>query len=205
MPSWVIVSKQEASQFIRVALSEVQDIWYDMAVGLIEEHTGWTLTAESSITERVDGLGTDYFELKKYPIASVTSVTLQGSAVNSNYYNVEWDKVRLYSYRGEDLTLYTGLYSLDYFPYGSGNLTVVYNAGGYASLPNRYLQAVKACILMVCKEFSTNFRGEGSDQMYRKYRPDRTQNPEEVLMSYGQHGKITGILKAFLPRKRQYA
>lgn len=203
--SWNIVTKQQASDFVRVPLSKMEDIWYDMAIGLIEDHTGWTLTATSAITERVAGNGTDILMVSKYPISSVTSVTVEGVSLNSSYYGVYWDSIQLYSYRGEDITLYTGLYSINWFPYGVGNITVVYNAGGYSSLPNNYLQAVRACILMVCKEFSTNFRGEGSDQMYKKYRPDRTQNPEEVLLNYGQHGKINGILAKFLPQRRNWA
>ena len=44
-------------------------------------------------------------------------------------------------------------------------------------------------------------RNEGSDQVLRKYRPDRTMMPEEVLKSYGVHGKIMGIIQANLPRR----
>lgn len=205
MAAWDIVSKADVSKFVRVPLTEMQDIWYEMAVGLIEEFTGWTLTAQSAITERVDGNGTDFIMVNRFPISAVTSLTLEGSSISSTYYGVTWDSIKLYSYRGEDITIYTGLYAINYFPYGSGNITVVYNAGGYASLPNKYYQSVRSCLFMIIKEFSTNFRGEGSDQMYKKYRPDRTQNPEEVLLNYGQHGKIMGIIKAFLPQKRHYA
>lgn len=203
--AWEIVSSSIVKDFIRVPQSDMQDIWYDMAVGLIEEHTGWNLTATLGITEKTDGNGTDFLAVQNAPIASVASVKVEGDTIPSGYYHVRWDSIRLLSYRGEDVSLYNGLYSITHFPFGVGNIEIVYDGGGATALPNKYLQSVKSCILMVCKEFSTNFRGEGSDQMYRKYRPDRTQNPEEVLLNYGQHGKITGILKAFLPTRKNFA
>lgn len=203
--SWEIVTKNDAKQFIRVPTIEIQDLWYDLAVGLIEEHTGWTLTAQSGITERVNGTGADYLETEKFPISAVTSIVVEASSLSSSFFAVRWNMIQLLSYRGEDITDYGGLYSINEFPFGIGNVTVVYNAGGHTSLPNKYLRATQMTILMLIKEISTNFRGEGSDQRYKTYRPDRTQNPEEVLLNYGQHGKMQGILKANLPIKRMYA
>lgn len=203
--SWEIVTKADTKNFIRVPLDEIQDLWYDLALGLVEEHTGWTLTPEADITERVNGTGADYIETEKFPISSVSSVTIESSSLSLGFMAARWNMIQLLSYRGEDITNYGGLYSINEFPYGIGNVTVVYSCGGALSLPNRYYRTVQMTMLMLIKEISTNFRGEGSDQMYKKYRPDRTQNPEEVLLNYGQHGKMQGILKTNLPKRRLYA
>ena len=205
MAAWEIVTKADVQSFTRIPLVEMQDIWYEMAVGLIEEHTGWTLTAESNITEKVNGTGADFIQPSQIPISSVSSVTVLSSSLSSGFYKVNWHVIQLLSYRGDDITDYGGLYSITEFPYGIGNVTVVYDAGGYSSLPNKYLRAVQMCMFFLIKEISQNFRGEGSDARYKKYRPDRTQNPEEVLENYGQHGKMFGIMNRFLPKRKYYA
>lgn len=203
--AWEIVTKNDAKEFIRVPTLDIQDLWYDMALGLIEDHTGWTLEAQSGITERANGSGTDILETEIFPIQSVSSIVIESNGLSSGFYTTRWNWIQLLSYRGEDITDYGGLYSITEFPFGIGNVTITYNAGGYDSLPNKYKRATQLTMLMLIKEISTNFRGEGSDQMYKKYRPDRTQNPEEVLLNYGQHGKMQGILKANLPIRRLYA
>lgn len=205
MATWDIISVDQASKFIRIPQSEIQDFWYDVSIGLIEQHTGWTLDIVDNIDEKIDGTDSTHIEVTQFPISSVSQVKVMGDIIPSSYYAVKWNMIQLLSYRGEDVSIYNGLYSIDVFPYGVGNVQVIYDCGGVNSLPNKYKQAVTMCLLMLCKEISTNFRGEGSDQILRKFRPDRTQNPEEVLINYGQHGKMEGILKALLPKRKHFA
>lgn len=205
MATWDIVSKEDTKQFIRVPVDDIQDLWYDLALGMIEEHTGWTLESDTNITELVNGTGADYIQVANFPIASVASISIESLGISSGFYATRWYMIQLLSYRGDSITDYGGLYSICEFPYGIGNVTVTYNCGGFDSLPNKYARATQLTMLMLMKEISTNFRGEGSDQRYKNYRPDRTQNPEEVLLNYGQHGKMQGILKANLPKQRLYS
>lgn len=205
MAVWDIVSLRDVSKFVRIPQSDIEEIWYEIAQGFIEEHTGWSLNENLAVTEKIDGTGAIHVEPSYVPLSSVTELKLQGSVVPSTHYQVNWDSIRLLSYRGDDITIYDNIYSIAEFTFGVGNVEVTYNCGGYDSLPSKYQYAVRACFLYIIKELSVFYRGEGSDQMLRTYRPDRTQNPEEVLINYGSHGKIYGILSKFLPEKKLYA
>lgn len=203
--AWEIVSKESVASFIRVPEDRMMDVWYDMSIGLIEDHTGWYLDAQTNITELTSGNGSNFLVPDVVPIASVSSIRIEGSLVPPTHYVTSWDMIQLKSYRSDDILQSDMLYSIGEFNLGTRNIEIVYNSAGYNGLPRKYKEALKSCIFFICKEFSVNFRGEGSDQMMRKYRPDRTMNPEEVLMSYGQHGKIKGILNTILPLHKRYS
>lgn len=205
MATWDILTKEQVSSFIRVPEDRMVDDWYDMAIGHIESHTGWYLDPVLNITEIISGAGADYIVPDYVPISSVTSIQVNGITVPPTYYVVSWDMIQLKSHRPDDVTAAQMLYTINDFTLGSKNINISYSSSGYNGLPRKYKEPVKLCIYFICKEISVNFRGEGSDQIMRKYRPDRTMNPEEVLMGYGQHGKIMGILNTLLPQHKRYS
>ena len=207
--SWEIVTKTDTAKFCRVATTELLDSWYDISLGLIERHTGWySLSVEEDVVEYVNGPGNAIL-VPKFPINSVSSIYISGVILPSTYYYTAWNQIEIRTYRIDevyDLTVQLERITNwgEAFPFGIRNINLTYNVGGVESLPSKYLYSLKSTLLMVIKEFSTVPRNEGSDSMLKKYRPDRTMLPEEVLTSYGVHGKIKGILKAMLPKQRVY-
>lgn len=208
--SWELADKEEVAEYCRTTQQFLRDEWYDSALGMVEDHTGWySLTTPIDVDEYVSGNGSAIL-VPKTPINSVTSVYVQGTLLPAVYYYVAWNGIEIVTYRpGEvyDVTVQLG-YRLNWgevFPDGLRNIRLVYNVGGMTSLPTEYQYKFKLAMLMIIKELSTVPRNEGSDTMLNKYRPDRTMLPEEVLTSYGMHGKINGILNSVLPKQRLYA
>jgi len=192
---WQIITKEQAAEFARVNVQSVDDIWYDNIVGIVERYTGWShLEEAATITERFHGNGTPFL-LCQHPINSVTSIQVSNSLLSSSSYIVDWSKIYLIN---DDVG--NGI-PLNVFKKGIKNILITYNAGGTDSLPSSYLQSLKNTLLLCLKEMIAIPRNEGSDQTLRKYRPDRTMAPEEVLQSYGIHGKIQGIIKTNLPNR----
>lgn len=188
---WTIVTKEQSAEYARVNTLSIDDAWYDIMIGAIETYTGWHYL--ESPTDRIDrfhGTGTPYL-LCKTPINSVSSIIVSGSSLSSSEYSAEWNKIYLIN---------DGTVS-NIFKNGIKNVIVSYNVGGTNSLPSNYIESLRSTLLMCLKEFIAIPRNEGSDQTLRKYRPDRTMMPEEVLKSYGIHGKIQGIMKANLPSR----
>lgn len=203
--AWEIVSDTDVANYVRFPVNNLRDAWYDQAIGIIEGFTGWSLTEENNITEVLDGTGTSDLKPEKIPISSVTSINISGINIPTSYYYVTWSGIKLKSHRDFSVQLSSGLYEIIDFPYGVANITIEYSCGGFNILPRKYQEAIKAATFMIIKEYTVIPRSEGSDQVMRTYRPDRTMLPEEVLMNYGTHGKIRGILNAMLPQERLFA
>lgn len=207
--SWEIITQTQAANFSRVQESQLDNVWYDIAIGAIESHTGWESLAQTqTIAEYLDGTGSNILKTR-LPLNSVSLVQVVGTTVPSSYYYAGWYGIEMRSYvPGDTFQTYMLLERLlayeNIFPMGLKNVYVEYNYGGISSLPNKYIAAIKSCLLQIIKEISTVPRTEGSDSMLKKYRPDRTLMPEEVLREYGVHGKIHGILAASLPKQKMW-
>jgi len=192
-PMWKIVSKDEVSNFARISAGSIEDMFYDTTLGVVETFTGWSnLEAPINIIHTAHGHGSPIL-LAHAPINSVASITVNGAVISPSLYYVSWDKI--YMKNSEENP------RLQVFKRGFANIELAYNIGGIASIPENYQQSLKATLLLCIKEMVAIPRNEGSDQVLRKYRPDRTMMPEEVLKSYGVHGKIMGIIQANLPRR----
>lgn len=205
--AWTIVTEEETASYCRVVASFLRPEWYTLALGAIENYTGWySLDEAETVQDYFDGSGSSHLR-PLFPINSVTSIQVHGITVPAAYYYVKWNAIQMRSYRPDQSYATTLLLDREtaygtVFPYGMKNIYVDFNVGGTASLPAKYLNNLRLCLLMIIKEFTVMPRGEGSDYKMNKWRPDRTLNPEEVLTSYGVHGKINGIIRAFLPRKK---
>lgn len=190
---WTIISKDRAAEFARVNVDSIDDLWYDEILGTIEVYTGWySLENGIDVTERRHGSNSPLLLLKS-PINSISSIIINGSLLSSSAYDYDWNKVYMINESSDA--------PLAVFSKGIKNIIISYNVGGTDSLPSKYLNALQMTMLLCMKEYVAIPRGEGSDQTLRKYRPDRTQAPEEVLQSQGIHGKIQGILRVNLPSR----
>lgn len=207
---WEIISKEEVSQFIRVPVLEISDLWYDLVISLIEDYTGWySLDYAEDIIEDIDGDGSAFLRTQ-IPINSVSTILLNGVGVPSSYYSTKWHGVTLKTYISDtsiiDHEMFYNMYEFGfYFPIGLSNINVSYNAGGISSLPARYRNKIRTALLLCIKELSIIPRNEGSDQMMREYVPRKQTNRGEVLKRFGVHGKIMGIIESILPPKSRFA
>lgn len=192
---WDIVSKEQTATYARVSIQNIDDYWYDNIVGMVEHFTGWRhLDEAQNIVTRCHGTGTPFLAIHA-PINTITSIVVSQETISSSLYTYDWNKVYMIN---DDLN--TG-YANNFFKRGVKNVVVTYNVGGTSNLPTYLFESLQQSMLMCLKELIAIPRNEGSDQTLRKYRPDRTMMPEEVLKSYGVHGKIQGILKANLPMR----
>lgn len=189
---WNIISKSDLAEFARISAGSIDDIWYDATLGIIETFTGW-----SHLEEPVNKIYTTHGHnspilVSLSPINTVNSITVNSKVISPSLYFVSWDKIYMKN-DDENRNMV--------FVRGFGNITVDFNIGGTSAIPDHFQQALKGTLLLCLKEMVAIPRNEGSDQVLRKYRPDRTMMPEEVLKSYGVHGKIMGIVQANLPRR----
>lgn len=204
--AWELVSKSDVAKNIRVAAPDIQDIWYDSAIGLVERFTGWNLVAAQSYTEYGDGNGSEIFTPEVLPLNSVSSLKISTQLIPSTAYLVRWDGVYFKTPEVLPTTPYTtSLIYYNHFPFGIGNVYIEYNGGGITNLPSKYSSYLPMTLTYIIKELSVLFRNEGSDNVLEKYRPDRSQVKEEVLQNYGIHGKVRGIIKSWYPIKMRVA
>lgn len=188
---WTIVTKNDVAEYARINISNIDDSWYDIVLGIVENKTGWfSLENAVDVTETVHGNNSPIMVVKA-PINSITSIVANNSIISPSTYTFTWNKIYMKNK--------TDRSTLSVFPPGIANIDITYNVGGTDSLPPDYQENLRATLLLCLKEFVAVPRNEGSDQMLKKYRPDRTMMPEEVLQSYGLHGKISGIIKSLLP------
>lgn len=190
---WTLVTKEELATYARININNIDESWYEIVLGIIEDRTGWNYLEDAQdVVDIVHGNGSPILAVRS-PINSVSSIVINGATLASSAYTFTWNKI--YMVNNTDRT------SLSVFSPGISNIRLSYNIGGIDSLPNHYQQALRSTLLLCLKEFVAIPRNEGSDQILKKYRPDRTMMPEEVLQSYGLHGKISGIIKTQLPQR----
>src|SRR6478609_5940525 len=98
--AWQIISKEDTSKYIRLPVVQLEDLWYEMSLGLIEQYTGWEGLEEDAetITETLDGTGMSYLPTRT-PLASLSSLSIFGVTMPTSYYDVRWDGLYLKTYR----------------------------------------------------------------------------------------------------------
>ena len=95
--SWEIVTRQEVSAFGNIPESTLESEWYDWAASIMEAETGYANIGESATvsSETHDGDGTDLLRVDYPPIVSVTSVSIDDTAISSTRYKVYSHYIRL--------------------------------------------------------------------------------------------------------------
>lgn len=187
--AWEAVSKAEVARISGTKEDNIHDEWYDWAVGLIKRHSrihNIGTDAEVVVTEERDGNDTRRILVNKPPIISVTSVTIDGYTVSSDYYTHDSVSIVLTDNLPTNPHLAT-----ERFANGAKNVTLVYTSGGVDS-------AVSAAIALIIKEFSGLERSEGAEARLQFYQVGKNRATEAPLVEWGVHGKIVGIIKSFL-------
>jgi len=126
---WEYCSKEDVADYSGVAIASMKDSWSEFAESMINTHTGRTFGGTQTYTESYDGDGTDTLILNNYPVSSVTSLAIGGTAVSSSQYKVyEEGYVRLVkSNTGTALDEAMSVNDV-VFPKGQQNVTITYVA-----------------------------------------------------------------------------
>jgi hypothetical protein len=208
--SWSIVTKTQASEFARIPVANMNDIWYDIAISAVERHTGFQsleTQVDAPITHTFSGTGASFIELYK-PLVNVTSLRVLNVELPTTFYTVRWDGIELNTYRPYPVIMSTVYF--DYFtnngfifPVGTNNVQATFTYGGFMNLPSSLQGTIKMAMLLILKELTVPPRNEGSDQIMKSYGANR--NTSEVLMIGGVHGKIQAILQSVTPLRVKWA
>lgn len=134
--AWNFTSKAKVASLFGISSTVLQDEWSDWVEGLIKNYEGKDyISATSSVTETHDGDGTNLIVTNQSPIVSVTTLSIDSSAVSSADYKVYDSYVKLIATSNPLLVTasqQTGLH----FPEGEQNVSITYVAGT-ATVPVR--------------------------------------------------------------------
>jgi hypothetical protein len=181
--AWEIISKSTVAELIGVSSSILRDEWYDIAVALIERYTGRkNIASPRNIVESHYVWDTPIITVRNPPILQVGYIKIEGTLLPTNAYSwtqrqilFDSGKLNLHERRHVEVGYVSGTTDTDF--------------------------AVGACIAFVVKELANMRTMEGAESLIQFYKPGRSTATEEPLREWGQHGKIKGIIEAFLGRK----
>jgi len=195
--AWEMISKEEVALLAGIKQSDLRDIWYNMATGIVGRIAGiWNVGAPTSITEVRDGRDLPRIDVHQPPISAVTSVTVDGYSVDSAYISYDTTSIVL-SDSG-----YTGNPYADdqVITEGDKNVTLVYTSG-----TSTIDYSVALVVALIIKELANLHTMEGSEAVIQFYRPGQSAATEDPLIRWGIHGKIEGIIETFLGKKFRVA
>ena len=190
--AWELVSKEEVGLMAGAKEQELRDEWYEMAVAIIERYSGLhNLSTAKTVTEVADGDGSPRLFVKQPPIASVTSVKVDGLTIDSNnYYHTDKAIVFKDDVSGEIKNPYMGGLV---FTEGRGNIEVTYVSGPTTD------KSVSLAIALIVKELAGLRLAEGAESRLQFVRQDRRVGDlDAALWSLGVHGKILAIVRSMV-------
>lgn len=188
--AWELISKIEVAKISGARETDLRDMWYDMAVGLVERLTGITnLGVTDNVVEVSNGDGTGMLTVRKPPIVSVSSIYINNALVSPEHYVVHESYVQMV-----DNVYYEGTVT-GVFPKGKGNITISYVSGTQGD------NAIKLVIALLIKELVNFSLGEGAESKIQFYKPGKSAATEEPLVQWGVHGKMVGIVHSILGYK----
>jgi hypothetical protein len=187
--AWEAVTKDQVAPLAGIRSTDLKDEWYDFAVGTIEYHTGlYNLGSPVAVTEIRNGNGMSRISVKYPPIASLSSVTVDGSTLGSGY--IAYDTTTIYTKEGTGLNPY--LNSIR-FNRGVQNIGLSY-ISGTAVIDQNY----SLTLALVIKELANLTTAEGAEARVQFFKPGRSSATEDPLFEWGLHGKIKGIIEALM-------
>lgn len=195
--AWELVTKSEVSDYVQVPESSLVDDYYNGALQVISEHTGEYYIGSDgvSITDIINGNGRTSITVTKPPIISLTSVSIDGYAIDNS--TLGTTKSTIY-FKTNPALVSSLLYVPGIFSKGRGNVTISYVAGmPLASVPDHY----KLALMLILREILVVPRSEGSDARLQFTVPDYRIMRRETLMQLGIGGKIKQICESLLPAK----
>lgn len=186
MTAWTLCSEQDVRD-LQTMPATIPETWSEMVEGMIREHTGLTMLGltEDTFTQYISGDNSNIIRVKKSPIVSVTSLTIDGVSVDS-------------------ANMYIGSYSIQLlnglvFTYGTRNVIVTYTAGS-GSITTDIRMAAAQMIVAV-----NNYYGRGGSDASMKWSTmtDGERGGEDsATKNLGLAGHLESIMKATIKNKR---
>lgn len=191
--AWEAITKAQVATLCGVAASNLQDVWYDIAVDLIERHAGiYNIGKSVSVDEKLDGNGSTRIRVNNPPISSVSAVYIDDVFVESSRYT--FNDTSIIAIESLAINPRAELYV---FPKGAKNIRVVYTSGEQD-------YSVGITIALIVKELSGLKSMEGAEARIQTYRPGSSNATELPLTEWGVHGKIMGIISTLVGRKVRF-
>jgi len=173
--AWEAVSKIEVGKLSGTRVEDLRDLWYDAAVALIAQKASVHNTANlTAIVDVLDGNGLSRIPIRRPPISSITSVTVDDVVLDSAKYTSD----------GSYVVLVDGFYINPYlqgdtFPSGTKNVSISYTSGSASDY------AVALAIAMIIKEMANITTSEGAESRLQFSGVDRTS---AQAFRYGRSG-----------------
>ena len=190
--SWEIVTKAQVSALSGLPQSKFEDDWYDWVAGLLKLVTPYEYVGETTtITDEThDGDGRDLLRVKYPPIVSVTSLTIDDTAVGSSKYKVYDNYVRLI----EDI------YEIvpARFPVGTQNVSITY-VSGMATAPEDVKVAVASAVVYIALY---KLRGASIANLQYSVPSTGEGQPDRPLTFHSIARAVITILRQGVLRKR---
>jgi len=185
--AWTLCTKEDVTSLYPIDEANLDDTWSELVEGLIRTYKGTPyLGIATTVTDEYhNGVeGTDIITVKKPPISSVTSVTVDGALLTSADYIVYTHSIQLISRTIKE---------------GRANVKITYVSGtpGTSDDPNVRFAAIAMIIAII------NYRGRlGSDSSvkFASAVPEEGQVSPNINVGLVTH--LRAIMKGFLRREK---
>jgi len=191
--AWEAVSKTEVSKLAGIREEDLRDLWYDAAVAVIAEKSGRHNIANlTAVVDTLDGNGLPRISVRRPPISSVTSVSMDDVVVSATKYTTDGAYVVLID--KFDVNPY---FSGDVFVTGVKNISISYVSGAASDY------VVSLAIALIIKEMANITTAEGAESRLQFSNVDRSssQTFRNARSGVGVARRIDEILETVLGYK----
>lgn len=193
--SWNYASRALVSTFSQIPQNDLLDEYSDWAESLIDLWTGTTYTGTTTYTaEKHDGDDSGVVFVDHPPIVSVSSLSVDDSALTTSDYKVYSEWIKLVSTAMTEVS--TSLYQESVFAKGEQNISITY-VGGSATVP----AYVKLAATQMISLIAMVSKREGSDASLKYSRVSRNDGDSMTTTeNFGLQSGLMNILKNYVPR-----
>lgn len=183
--AWTLCSKEEVAAMYPVLTGNLDDTWSEFVEGLIRQHMGQPyLGVETTVTDELhNGTGTAVIRVNHPPIASVTSLEIEGTALASSNYTVDNNVIYLLN----DLL----------FPVGIKNVAVTYVSGVAAGSIPYEVRFCAATMVIAIMQFKSRV---GSDSSIKWSDLDAKIGAQSTTAQKGLVSQLNLIMQGTLRR-----
>lgn len=193
--AWEAITKAEVSDISGAREGDIADVYYEMAVALLEYAAGmYNIGNLTAVTDTIDGTGTKRVALPRSPVNSVTSVSVDDVVLDSSTYTHDDRYVILI----DDFT--TNPYALsDAFPVGSKNVSVSYVSGESSN------KLYGLAVALIVTELIRQKVGEAADARVQFGSTNRSDARSISRKYVGVHTRLMEIVNTLFGRRTRMA
>lgn len=182
MTAWTLCSKDDVISLHPVTETEIKDEWSEMVEDLIREHMGQPFLGYSGtvLDEYHDGDGTNVLRVKKPPIISVTSLSVNDVSLSASDYVAFENYIELRA---------------QVFPRGALNTKLTYLSGD--TTPSNVVRMTAAAMIVAIINYRKRAGADASIKWGTAERKDGEKTPNQYL---GLTSHLVKIMKQMLKR-----